>query len=136
MYGVVANVVIDKQLRIGAKVFILYCHGMARSPKVYGMARGGRRIEKYISYKKLHKFRAQWLPEHIRSKVVWKYDDRRDAERFAKLLELKWTNVRLFDEEGNLIREGISENEADNIVSNLKFVKREFVALQYSTDVE
>ncbi|EPY06202.1 hypothetical protein PAALTS15_15821 [Paenibacillus alvei TS-15] len=134
MYGVVANVVIDKQLRNGAKVYILYCHGMARSPKVFGIARGGRRIEKYISYKKLNKFRAQWLPEHIRSKVVWKYVDRRDAERFAKSLELKWTNVRLLDEVGNIIREGIPESEADNIVSNIKFVKKEFVFSHESID--
>ena len=100
---------------------------MARSPKVYGMAIGGRRIEKYISYKKLNKYRTQWLPEHIRSRVVWKYDDRREADRNAKSLELMWTNVRLFDEEGNIIREGVPESEAYNIARTIKFVKRKFM---------
>ncbi|WP_166246444.1 hypothetical protein [Paenibacillus turpanensis] len=117
MYGVVANVVIDNQLRNGAKVYILYCHGMARSPKVYGMARDGKRIEKYISYKKLMKFRSQWLPEHIRERVLWKYEERTEADRFAKSLELMWTNVRLYDGKGNIIREGIPESKAFDLAA-------------------
>lgn len=63
---------IDKELRIGAKVYVLYCHGMASSPKVFGMARGGRRIEKYISYKKLNKFRVQkGQPFMLKERQIW-----------------------------------------------------------------
>ena len=124
MYGVVANVVKDNQLRIGAKVYILYCHGMAENPKVYGMARDGKRIEKYMPYKRLNKFRAQWLPEHIRERVIWKYEEKGVADRVAKTLELMWTNVRLFDEKGSQIREGVAASEAFNIARKIKFIDK------------
>ncbi|OAB38316.1 hypothetical protein [Paenibacillus glacialis] len=126
MYAVVANVVKDNQLRVGAKVYILFCHGMAENPKVYGMARDGKRIEKYMPYKRLIKFRVQWLPEHIRDRVIWKYEDKGVAEQVAKTLELMWTNVRLFDEQGNQIREGVSASEAFNIARKIKFIDKTY----------
>ncbi|MCG7379093.1 hypothetical protein MH215_18935 [Paenibacillus sp. ACRSA] len=127
MYAVIANVIIDNQLRTGAKVFILYCHGMAESPKVYGMAKGGKRIEKYISYKKLKKFRSQWIPEHIRHRVRWSYEDRASADRSAKALELMWTNVRVYDTSGKLIKDGVSASKVDEIAMSMNFVDRRYV---------
>ncbi|WP_098743551.1 hypothetical protein [Paenibacillus sp. EZ-K15] len=126
MYAVVANVVKDNQLRVGAKVYILFCHGMAENPKVYLMAKGGIRIEKYMPYKRLNKFRTQWLPEHIRERVIWKYEDKGVADQVAKRLELMWTNVRLFDEQGNQIREGVPASEAFNIAENIKFIDKTY----------
>ncbi|WP_128100983.1 hypothetical protein [Paenibacillus sp. DCT19] len=127
MYAVIANVIIDNQLRTGAKVFILYCHGMAESPKVYGMAKGGKRIEKYISYKKLKKFRSQWIPEHIRHRVRWSYEDRASADRSAKALELMWTNVRVYDTSGKLVKDGVSASKVDEIAKNINFMDRCYV---------
>lgn len=127
MYAVIANVIIDNQLRTGAKVFILYCHGMAESPKVYGMAKGGKRIEKYISYKKLKKFRSQWIPEHIRPRVRWSYEDRASADRSAKALELMWNNVRVYDTSGKLVKDGVSASKVDEIAKNVNFVDRRYV---------
>ncbi|MDQ0170651.1 hypothetical protein [Paenibacillus tundrae] len=127
MYAVIANVIIDNQLRTGAKVFILYCHGMAESPKVYGMAKGGKRIEKYISYKKLMKFRSQWIPEHIRHRVRWSYEDRASADRSAKALELMWTNVRVYDTSGTLVKDGVSSSKVDEIAKNMNFMDRHYV---------
>ncbi|MCM3173030.1 hypothetical protein [Paenibacillus sp. MER 99-2] len=127
MYAVIANVIIDNQLRTGAKVFILYCHGMAESPKVYGMAKGGKLIEKYISYKKLKKFRSQWIPEHIRHRVRWSYEDRASADRRAKQLELMWTNVRVHDTSGKLIKDGVSASKVDEIAKSMNFMDRRYV---------
>ncbi|KQY84062.1 hypothetical protein ASD24_09720 [Paenibacillus sp. Root52] len=127
MYAVIANVIIDNQLRTGAKVFILYCHGMAESPKVYGMAKGGKRIEKYISYKKLKKFRSQWIPEHIRPRVHWSYEDRASADRSAKALELMWTNVRVYDTSGKLVKDGVSSSKVDEIAKSMNFMDRRYV---------
>ncbi|MEY8744477.1 hypothetical protein [Paenibacillus tundrae] len=127
MYAVIANVIIDNQLRTGAKVFILYCHGMAESPKVYGMAKGGKRIEKYISYKKLMKFRSQWIPEHIRHRVRWSYEDRASADRSAKALELMWTNVRVYDTSGTLVKDGVSSSKVDEIAKSMNFMDRHYV---------
>ena len=127
MYAVIANVIKDNQLRTGAKVYILYCHGMAESPLVYGMARGGKRIEKYISYKKLKKFRSQWVPQHIRHRVKWSYEDRKEADKCAKSLELMWTNVRLFDSAGHIIKEGVTASQAFNIASKIKFIERRYM---------
>ncbi|MGC5770827.1 hypothetical protein [Paenibacillus pabuli] len=124
MYAVIANVIGDNQLRTGAKVYILYCHGMAESPLVYGMAKGGKRIEKYISYKKLKKFRSQWVPEHIRHRVRWSYKHRADADRRAQTLDFMWTNVRAFDPAGQLIKEGLTKNEVYHIASNIKFIEQ------------
>lgn len=77
-------------------------------------------------YKRLNKFRAQWIPEHIRDRVIWKYEDKGRADQIAKTLELMWINVRLFDEQGNQIREGVPSSEAFNIARRIAFINNNY----------
>ncbi|PAF30857.1 hypothetical protein [Paenibacillus sp. 7516] len=130
MYAVIANVIEDNQLRTGAKVYILYCHGMDERSLVYGMAKGGKRIEKYISYKKLKKFRSQWVPEHIRHRVQWSYEHRADADHRAQTLDFMWTNVRAFNSAGDLIKEGLSQNEVYQTYSHIKFIEQKITLVE------
>lgn len=60
MYAVIANVIEDNQLRTGAKVYILYCHGMAESPLVWH----GKREEKESRRIFPTKLRSQWVPTY------------------------------------------------------------------------
>lgn len=78
MYTVIANVIEDNQLRTGAKVYILYCHGMAESPLVWhGQGRKKNR-EGYFLQNSGHSG-----CQHIRHRVRWSYKHRADADRRA-----------------------------------------------------
>lgn len=71
-YGLVANVAeTDSALRLGAKVWIVHAWtgGGYERVTVWGMARNGRRIEKWVPIWRLHNFRAAWLPEKVRAAV-------------------------------------------------------------------
>jgi len=113
MYGIVANVMSDRVLRTGAKVWIHYCNGDAGCPVVSGISKGGRAVQKYTHYKRLENFRVAWVPEHMRDRVMWMWDDRSIAEDRATHLSEVWTGVRHFNRDGTvLMRDGVSEGEA------------------------
>lgn len=55
---VVANVIEDSALRNGAKVVLCQFNGGGESVEVEGLNKQGRKIRKYIRFKKLENFRA------------------------------------------------------------------------------
>lgn len=111
-FGIVANVVSDSVLRTGAKVWICYCNGDAEKPRVWGLSRGGRPIEKYTAYKRLTNFRAAWIPENLRTRVSYQYGKKADAEQHAESLAKQWAGVRSFRKDGSMIQDGKSVGEA------------------------
>lgn len=118
VFGIVANVISDKVLRTGAKVWICYCNGDASCPRVMGLAKGGNWCEKYTHFKRLENFRAKWIPEHLRAPaykgygVCWQYATKEEAQLHAVSLNEMWKGVRFFHSKGQLLRDGITEGEA------------------------
>jgi hypothetical protein len=112
VFGIVANVIQDAYLRNGAKVWIVYCNGDASNPRVIGISKNGRIVEKYIPYKRLRSFRAKWLPEHLRDRLCYQYTHKADADAHAAALHVMWDDVRAFKPDGTLIKDGISAGEA------------------------
>lgn len=109
-YGIVANVMWDRVLRMGAKVYLLGYHGDFESVYVSGRSKGGRRIRKYVPMKRLRSFRAAWLPPHI---TGWlQFAERAPAETLAQQLVAFWEGVRFLTTEGTVLQEGISVGEA------------------------
>jgi hypothetical protein len=113
MFAIVANVLSDRVLRTGAKVWVCRCNGDAACPIVIGLSKSGRRITKYTHYKRLENFRAAWLPEHLRDDVVWRWDEKREATMTAEFIVKLWAGVRYYNRDGSaLMRDGISEEAA------------------------
>jgi hypothetical protein len=110
-FGIVANVLTDGILRTGAKVWVCYCNGDAEHPRLVGLSKGGRIIEKYGHYRHLENFRAKWIPEHLRDRVIWAYDDKSIAEDFAADMQRMWSQVSCATPDGRVLREGISPGE-------------------------
>lgn len=112
MYGIVANVVSDRILRTGAKVWLIHCNGDASNPWVCGLSKGGRPIRKYTKFKRLTNFRVAWVPEHLHDEIVWAWEDKDAVEAKAHDLADMWDGVRFFSSDGTEIRrDGISEGE-------------------------
>ena len=99
MYGLIANVMSDRVLRTGAKVWIRYCNGDAACPLVTGLSKSGRRVQKYTHYKRLTNFRAAWIPEHLRKVVAWQWETKDEAAKHAATLAAMWAGVRYFNPE-------------------------------------
>lgn len=113
MYGLIANVLSDRVLRTGAKVWINYCNGDAACPIVFGLSKSGRMTQKYTHYKRLTNFRAAWIPEHLRERVAWQWETKDEADVHAKTLAAMWADVRYFNRDGTqLLRDGVKEGEA------------------------
>jgi hypothetical protein len=118
VFGIVANVISDKVLRSGAKVWIIYVNGDASCPRVTGLSKGGgRQCVKYTHFKRLTNFRAKWIPEHMRGASeqwhpIYQYDTKAKAQAHADVLNRMWEGVRSFRRDGTLIRDGITEGEA------------------------
>lgn len=84
-----------------------------------GLSKNGRWVEKYTHYKRLENFRAKWIPLHLRVghyrgsyPVVWEYATKEEAQRHAHGLNEMWKGVRFFHRNGQLLRDGITEEEA------------------------
>lgn len=108
-FGIVANVLSDRVLRTGAKVWIKYCNGDAEHPLVVGCSKSGRVIEKYTDFKRLTSFRAAWVPEHLRGRVAWAWDTKEEAAAVAARLAAMWSDVRYFNRDGSqMMKDGIS----------------------------
>ena len=113
MYGLVANVISDRVLRTGAKVWIHYCNGDAACPIVAGMSKGGRMVQKYTHYKRLTNFRAAWVPEHMRDRVAWRWETKAEAAELAAKLAEMWAGIRQYSRDGKtLVRDGEPESAA------------------------
>lgn len=111
-YGIVANVISDRILRTGAKVWVHRCNGDAAHPFVSGVSKGGRLVGKYIPYKRLTNFRSAWVPPNLRERVSWRWDTRADAEQLAATLAMMWTGVQFFHRDGTLLQAGVTEGAA------------------------
>ena len=58
-YGVMANVVDDKVLRRGARVWLVWVPGDPSSVQVEGLSLGGRVVQKWITTSRLRDFRVK-----------------------------------------------------------------------------
>jgi hypothetical protein len=110
-WGLVANVVSDRVLRTGAKVWVQWVNGDAACPRVRGLSKGGRPVEKYTHYKRLHNFRAAWIPPGMQD-VMLQFPDRAAAERWAADLTRMWAGIRFFHRDGRLLADGAPESQA------------------------
>jgi len=112
-FGIVANVISDRVLRTGAKVWIGYPHWPC--VVVRGLSKGGRTIAKFIHMKRLENFRAAWMPEHIRDLggyYALRFDKKSEPQEAAQAWAAHWLGVRSFRSDGAMVRDGITEGEA------------------------
>jgi hypothetical protein len=112
VFGIVANVLSDKHLRIGGKVWIQQTNGGAEMVKVSGLSHGGRRIYKYVPLKRLSNFRAKWIPETQRKRNGLTFSDKEKAEAFAQSWCEMWKGIRFYDANGVLLKDGESASHA------------------------
>ncbi|MEK4732121.1 MULTISPECIES: hypothetical protein [unclassified Paenibacillus] len=88
----------------------------------YGMAKGGKRIEKDISYKTQvtvgTNISGIGCAGHINIGQM------RIEEHRHQTLDFMWTNVQAFDPAGHLNKEGLTKNEVYHIASNIKFIEQ------------
>jgi hypothetical protein len=112
MFGIVANVISDHAFRVGAKVRIAALNGNPSSVEVTGLSKSGRKITKYIQFKRLENFRAAFIPEHQRKNLYIYWNDKDAANAVAKDIATLWKDVRFFHRDGTLLRDGITESEA------------------------
>lgn len=103
-YGIAANVVSDKVLRVGSKAFIVSYH--PPHGKVCGISKKGRRLEKWIAFKRLEKFRAKWIPDHLRDRICLVFCDKIEAQNFADDLQKYYEGLRFYKKNGEMLREG------------------------------
>lgn len=120
MFCIIANVKSDKALRTGAKVYLLNANQGADHVEVHGISKSGRRINKYLPYKRLENFRAAWVPDHLNSKKTrewwavgcWWYE-KADAKDAADKLTAAWDGVRYFSAGGScLMQDGVTTSVA------------------------
>ena len=117
-FGIVANVISDRIMRTGAKVWIVTFRGDGCAVRVNGLSKGGRRLQKYMHRKRLENFRAAWVPEHMRSEsstesgICYTWPTKQEAQAIADELTAIWDGVRFFHRDGRMLRDGITESEA------------------------
>jgi len=111
-FGIVANVISDRVLRTGAKVWLDYHNGDAACVRVIGLSKGGRIVHKYTHHKRLETHRAAWIPEHLRERVTWQWGSKDEAQQAADGLREMWAGVRFFHRDGSMLRDGITEGQA------------------------
>lgn len=69
-YAITANVVSDKALRTGARVWVLSVAGDPTRVVVAGLSKGGRRLPyKWMATKRLTNVRLKYLPEGLREET-------------------------------------------------------------------
>jgi hypothetical protein len=98
-FGIVANVRDpDHVLRLGAKVWIVGGTGGEGWHRfvVRGLAKSGHPIEKWCPTKRLHNFRAAWIPPKIRTENPHIYMQGEKAEMVerAELMEAFASELR------------------------------------------
>lgn len=114
MFCIVANIKSDRVFRTNAKVYILSANQGANSADVSGLSRGGRRVRKFVPYKRMENFRAAWVPPHMQEGKApfqyvvqcWWHDKAAAQDAADKLAEI-WSGVRYFDKYGDsLMQDG------------------------------
>ena len=111
-FCVVANVISDSSLRTNANVFILHRDNDPAKPYVRGRGKSNRQICKRIAMKRLTRFRAWWLPDHMREQVALSWDTKAEAMEFAAILHRTYGAMRAFNADGSvLIKQGLTESE-------------------------
>jgi hypothetical protein len=111
-WGIVANVLWDRILRMGTKVYLLGWHGDYEFVKVQGLSKGGKTIRKYLPFKRLRTFRAAWLPPPIRTEAWFHCATKAEAVAIAARLEALWPQVQFYTTEGVCLRPGLTMGEA------------------------
>lgn len=102
-YGVVANVLSDRALRTGGKVWILMTNGGAENVYVHGSSKSGRVISKYIPLKRLRNFRSAWIPSHIATMTSLAFVQRDEASAIASRWSDMWENIRSYSRDGTMV---------------------------------
>ena len=72
-YGIVANVAgVDRVFRKGAKCWLVWGTGGEGWYlfQWWGCSRGGRRIQKWSPTVRFTNFRAAWIPDHLKDRIV------------------------------------------------------------------
>lgn len=111
-YGLIANVLWDRVLRMGAKVYLLGWHGDYSSVYVWGLAKDGRPVRKYLLMKRLYHVRAAWFPPKQWALTWRRFATKARAEQVAQGMASYWAGVQCFTTDGSLLRPGLSEGEA------------------------
>lgn len=114
-WGIVANVVSDRTLRTGAKVWILGQDGNAETAVVLGLDKSGHKVRKFTKYKRLTNFRAAWIPPERRHEVEspFQYSTKEEAQKSADGFAAMWEPVRAMSRDGTQeIKPGITISEA------------------------
>lgn len=117
MYGLIANVISDHALRTGAKVHVTGIQG-GRSAQVSGLSKCGRRIEKYVPWKRLMNIRPAFVPPALYNITSLWWEDKATPAKIAAQMNEMWGNVRVFHPDGRLIKNGISEGQAFRLRRN------------------
>jgi hypothetical protein len=113
-YGLVANVLWDRVLRMGAKVYLLGWHGDYHYVFVQGLSKGGRTVRKYLPLKRLRTFRAAWLPPSLQEDAWCRFATKAEATATAARMEAFWAQVQFFSTDGVCLRAGIPVGEAQD----------------------
>jgi len=113
---IVANVKSDRVFRKGAKVTLLYWHGDFANVKVCGLSKAGRRVFKYIAFKKLNNFRPnvqpRYLGGHVKDRLMETFGSKDEALDLSRILCGAFGGIQQFDHEGVLVEPGVTAREA------------------------
>ena len=112
MYCLIANVQSDHVLRTGAKVFVISSDQNAHQVEVVGLNKCGRRVSKYIAWKRLTNIRASFRPPDVATQCRLWWDNKVEVSKVAQELTEIWSSVRAFHPDGTLLIDGISAGEA------------------------
>ncbi len=88
-YGIVANVIEpDRVFRNGAKAWITGGTGGEGASRFIWLAqsRGGRIVQKWAPTMRFDRFRAKWVPKHLRDQIWYVRGTREEMERLASTL--------------------------------------------------
>jgi hypothetical protein len=96
-YGIVANVMeADRAFRLGAKAWLAGGTGGEGWDKFEWIAhsRGSRIIRKWAPSVRFGRFRAAWVPEHLRERVWYMRGTREEMEKQAAALNVHAEQLR------------------------------------------
>jgi hypothetical protein len=113
-WGLVANVLWDRVLRMGAKVTLLGWHGDYESVYVQGLSKGGRTVRKYLPLKRLRTFRAAWLPPPLSEEAWCRFATKAEASATAARMNAFWPQVQFFSTDGVCLQAGLTVGDASD----------------------
>lgn len=117
MYCIVGNVISDKILRTGARVYIIDPRYEFHSVIVRGLNKFGRATNKHIPWKRIENIRVGYIPPKLQKYCKLWWDDKEQAQLVASELNQIWKDVQSIHPDGRIIKEGMSLGQAVSIYS-------------------